>query len=60
MTCSQTPMTAPGGSGREIKAEPSEGLRLLKAFMTIDDPKMRAAVIEFVESMASSHAREVG
>ncbi|MCK9913549.1 hypothetical protein MXD81_30640 [Microbacteriaceae bacterium K1510] len=60
MTCSQTPVTAPGAEGSEIKPDPSEGLRLLKAFMTIGDPKTRAAVIEFVESMASSHARDVG
>lgn len=32
--------------------DPSEGLRLLRAFMTITNPQTRASVIEFAEWLA--------
>lgn len=60
MTYSQANAGKPGDSRDTTKLDPAEGLRLLKAFMTIADPKTRAAAIEFVESLAHSHARDVG
>lgn len=56
MTCSQTRSTKPGDTGSGAP-DPGEGLRLLKAFMTIADPTIRTAIVEFVESMAGAHAR---
>lgn len=60
MTCSETRAAEPGDKGSEAKPDPGEGLRLLKAFMTIADPKIRVAIVEFVESMANAHARGAG
>lgn len=60
MTYSQTDADRSGDSSDTTKLDPAEGLRLLKAFMTIADPKTRATAIEFVESLANSHARDVG
>lgn len=60
MTYSQTDAGKPGDGGDTTKRDPAEGLRLLKAFMTIADPKTRATAIEFVESLANSHARDAG
>ena len=49
----------PDTGGSATEPEPAEGLRLLKAFVTIADPKARAAAIAFVESLAQIHARDV-
>lgn len=55
MTHSQTDAAEPGNNDNSTKPNPAEGLRLLKAFMNIADPKARAAAIEFVESLARPH-----
>lgn len=60
MAFSQTDTAKPGSNDGATKPDPSEGLRLLKAFMTIADPRTRAMAIAFVESLANSHARGVG
>lgn len=59
MTYSQTDTGKPGDRDA-TKPDPAEGLRLLKAFVTIADPKTRAMAIAFVESLANSHARDAG
>lgn len=59
MTHSQMDKGEPGDYDAK-KPDPAEGLRLLKAFVAIADPETRATAIEFVESLASSHARDVG
>jgi len=60
MTRSQTNATEPGDAGSDAKPDAGEGLRLLRAFMTIADPRTRVAIVEFVESMANTHARGIG
>lgn len=56
MTRSQMQTAGPDGRDHTAKPDPAEGLRLLKAFMTIADPRARMALIEFVEQLAKAGA----
>jgi hypothetical protein len=38
----------------------AEGLRLIKAFMQIDDPMLREALVDFAERLADPKARALG
>ena len=38
----------------------AEGLRLVKAFMQIDDPMLREALVDFAERLADPKTRQLG
>lgn len=57
MTYSQAD-TAKQDNSHPTMPDPAESLRLLKAFITIANPKTRETAVEFVESLANSRARD--
>jgi hypothetical protein len=59
MTYSQADAAKPGNDPAAMP-DPAESLRLLKAFMTIANPKTRETAIDFVESLANSQKRDAG
>ncbi len=36
---------------RRVLVEPEEGARLIRAFLRVDDPAVRAAIISFTEAL---------
>jgi hypothetical protein len=45
---------APYQAPRRVMVEPEEGVRLIRAFLRVEDPTVRAAIISFTEALQNS------
>jgi hypothetical protein len=42
----------PRPTGENFRSDPEEGHRLMRAFLTIEDPRIREALVIFVEELS--------
>ncbi len=47
-------VAAPYQAAQRLSVDPEEGARLIRAFLRVEDPTVRAAVITFVEALQKS------